>query len=126
MTEAQAEALDRATSGTSVANYEMIFSGFAAKGIAESDIFPRVNVLTFDAWKAKGRSVKKGEHGVRIFTYVEVKSLQRDPSDGSEKATTHRRPSSTVVFHISQTEPSTSGLRRFRYKTRRCHAGVAS
>lgn len=126
MNSVHAAALDLATSGTSVANYEAIFAGFAAKGIAEADIFPRVNVLTFDAWKAKGRSVKKGERGVRIFTTVEIKSVGRDPSDGSEKVTTYNQPSSAVLFHESQTEPSTSGLRRFRYPTRRCHAGVAS
>jgi antirestriction protein ArdC len=103
--EIQAQALDRARNGQSLTNYPSIYEGFAAKGIAESDIKPRENVLTFNAWKAVGRSVKKGEHGVKVFTYVEMTT--RDASEsGEESVRTYRRPSSTTVFHISQTEPS--------------------
>jgi hypothetical protein len=46
-TELQAEALANARSGQSVMNYAAIFEGFMAIGIAEADIKPRENMLTF-------------------------------------------------------------------------------
>jgi hypothetical protein len=102
-TEMQTEALDRARNGQSLANYSAIYEGFAAKGIAAGAIEPRVNVLTFNAWKALGRSVKKGEHGVKVVTYVDVTA--RDPSEaGDDARRSYRKPHTTTVFHISQTE----------------------
>src|SRR6266567_8371932 len=100
------EALDRATNGQALTNYPAIFEGFLAKGIAEADIKPRENVFTFQAWKALGRSVKRGEHGVRVVTFIACESKERDPLTGEEKATSYRRPWTTTVFHISQTEPT--------------------
>jgi hypothetical protein len=91
------ESLFRATSGQSQTNYATIIRGFMAKGIAESEIQPRVNVFTYNAWQAKGRIVKRGEHGVKCLTFVEMK----DRTTGQSK----RRPTTTTVFHISQTEP---------------------
>ena len=58
------ESLKRAVSGQSFTNFPAIFQGFAAKGIPESEIKPRENVFTFQAWKALGRVVRRGEHGV--------------------------------------------------------------
>jgi hypothetical protein len=100
----QAEALDRARNGQSLSNYPAIYAGFMEKGIAESDIKPRENVFTFSAWKALGRSVKKGEHGVRIVAFIERTERVRDPSSGEETDSVWRSPSTSVVFHISQTE----------------------
>src|SRR5262249_31374475 len=101
-----AEALDNARNGQALTNYPAIYEGFMAKGIAEADIKPRENVFTFNAWKALGRSVKKGEHGVRVVTFITCNDKQRDPSTGEERETTYRRPHTTTVFHISQTEQS--------------------
>src|SRR6266852_3136687 len=98
------EALDRAKSGQTLSNYPAIYSGFMAKGIDEADIRPRENVFTFQAWKALGRSVKRDEHGVKVVTFVLCESKQRDPSSGEETIATYRRPHTTTVFHISQTE----------------------
>jgi hypothetical protein len=100
------EALERATTGQALTNYPAIFAGFMAKGIAESDIKPRENVFTFDAWKALGRSVKKGEHGVKVVTFIEQSAIERDPKTGEDKRVSYRRPHTTTVFHISQTEPT--------------------
>lgn len=99
----QSEALSRAQSGQSVGNYAAIFEGFAAKGIAEAEIQPRVNILTFMAWKALGRSVCKGEHGVKVHTYVPMKD-RADPDDPEAPRETTSRPRVTTVFHISQTK----------------------
>jgi N-terminal domain of anti-restriction factor ArdC len=98
------ESLQRAVSGQSTMNYESILKGFAAMGIPTDAIRPRENVLTYNAWKALGRHVRKGEHGVKAVTFVAVGAKQ-DP-DGEKKAG-YRMPRAVTVFHISQTEPDT-------------------
>ena len=96
------EALARARGNQATSNYSAIYSGFAAKGIPESDILPRENVLTFWAWKALGRRVIKGEHGVRVTTWIPIKE-RRDPTTGEITSKAGRRPKTATVFHISQT-----------------------
>ena len=106
-TEMQQEALANARDGQSVMNYRAIFDGFIAKGIGAEDIKPRENVFTFHAWKALGRSVKRGEHGVRVITFITCEGKPDvDTADPEEKPTTYRRSHTTTVFHISQTEPT--------------------
>ena len=80
--EARREALMRAVSGQTMSNYPAIFQGFIAKGIPESEIKPRENVFTFEAWKALGRYVRKGEHGVKVVTFIETKSKEIDRDTG--------------------------------------------
>ncbi len=76
------EALTRAVSGQSLTNFPAIFQGFAAKGIPESEIKPRENVFTFDAWKALGRVVRRGEHGVKVVTFIDCRSKEIDAGHG--------------------------------------------
>jgi antirestriction protein ArdC len=95
------EALQRAISGQSYSNFPAIFQGFAAMGIPETEVKPRENVFTFEAWKALGRVVRRGEHGVRIVTFIECR--RENKLTGEKEA--FRRPWRTTVFHISQTEP---------------------
>ena len=99
----QAEALTRAVQGQSVMNYASIFQGFAEMGIPESEIKPRENVFTFWAWKAVGRRVKKGQHGVKAVTFVPVGS--KEDKETGEKKAGYRMPRTVTVFHVSQTEP---------------------
>jgi hypothetical protein len=100
------EALTKATTGQSFANFPAIIAGFTAKGIPEDQIRPRENVFTFHAWKALGRAVKRGEHGVRVVTFVQASKTVK--GDGGEQQTvSFRRPWTTTVFHISQTEERT-------------------
>lgn len=94
-TDTKAEALQRAATGVSMTNYPMILAGFMEKGIPADQIKPRENVFTFNAWKALGRTVRKGEHGVRVTVWVEMEK-------NGEKT---RRPWHTTVFHESQTKP---------------------
>lgn len=98
----QAEALSKAINGRSLANYPDIFTGFLAMGIPESDIRPRENVFSFHAWKALGRHVRKGQHGVKIATVRQV--TKKDRATGEE--TSYSMPWSVYVFHVSQTEPN--------------------
>lgn len=53
----QDEALQRARGGAVGRNDVVIFQAFMARGIPQHDIVPRVNVLTYHAWKALGRQV---------------------------------------------------------------------
>jgi hypothetical protein len=101
------ESLKRAVSGQSFTNFPAIFQGFAAKGIPESEIRPRENIFTFDAWKALGRVVRRGKHGVKVVTFIEHQSKEIDPDTGERKSI--RRPWTTTVFHISQTDPLEGG-----------------
>ena len=101
-TELQTEALSRAQAGQSFSNYPAIIAGFLAKGIAEADILPRENVLTYHAWRAVGRQVKKGEHGVKVITFVPItKEVEKD---GKAETIAYRRPWTATVFHFSQTD----------------------
>ena len=117
--EIQQEALSRAAHGQSLANWPAILAGFTAKGIPETDIRPRENVFTYHAWRALGRQVRRGEHGVKVVTFVS--SARTSPgagigpcpnSEGESEATAApvkrsggRRPWTATVFHVSQTDP---------------------
>jgi hypothetical protein len=97
-----AEALSRAVNGQSFSNWPVIIAGFVERGIPEAEIKPRENVLTFHAWRARGRTVRRGEHGVRVLSYA---TYERKDADDAEKTVTARRPIAAFVFHVSQTEP---------------------
>ncbi len=90
----QRASLNRAETGESLANYPAIFDGFAAKGIPEADIQPRINVFTYNAWQAKGRQVRRGEKSVKITTWI--------PDNETPEAKS--RPVTSCVFHVSQTD----------------------
>jgi antirestriction protein ArdC len=111
----QQEALTRAASGQSLSNWPAIIAGFTAKGIPESEILPRENVFTYHAWRALGRQVRRGEHGVKVVTFVAVASadskedvdgVATNDLDGTNKRKGgYRRPWTATVFHVTQTDP---------------------
>lgn len=94
-------ALDRVKSSDSLTNIPAIIAGFQEKGIDADNIKPRQNVFTFKAWIALGRVVRKGEHGVKIMTFIPV--YVKDDKTG-EKVQRGQRPWTTTVFHVSQTK----------------------
>jgi hypothetical protein len=96
----QVEALSRAVNGQSLGNYPAIFAGFVAKRIPETAIKPRENIFTYQAWRALGRQVRRGEHGVKVVTFVE---MAKENKESGEKQS-FRRPWTTTVFHVSQTD----------------------
>ncbi len=104
------EALGRARDGASWSNFPAVINGFAAKGIPEADIEPRVNVFTYHAWRALGRQVRKGEHGVGICTYVAMDGeCTRCRGGGCDKCSgtgqrSGRIPRTATVFHVTQTD----------------------
>jgi antirestriction protein ArdC len=107
------EALSRAVTGQSLTNWPAIIAGFTARGIPESDVRPRENVFTYHAWRALGRQVRRGEHGVKVVTFVSVRGkedkdgIATNDVDGTDKPKrgAHRRPWTATVFHVSQTDP---------------------
>jgi hypothetical protein len=104
----QAEALSRAAYGQSMTNWPAIIRGFVAKGIPEADIRPRENVFTYHAWRALGRQVRRGEHGIKVTTFVPMnkKTGEADPETGEEKRVPlGKRAWTATVFHVSQTDP---------------------
>ncbi len=109
----QQEALSRAASGQSLSNWPAIIRGFVAKGIPEHEILPRENVFTYHAWRALGRQVRRGEHGVKVTTFIPLRGKAESESadtsaeaDGAtRKAPRGSRPWTAVVFHVSQTDP---------------------
>lgn len=98
--EIEQEALSRAIQNETFSNYPAIFEGFAAKGIPEAEIKPRENVFSYHAWRALGRQVKRGEHGVAICTYIHGSKKDKD---GKTEAFSF--PRTVTVFHRTQTEP---------------------
>jgi antirestriction protein ArdC len=99
--EVQTQALERATQSAALSNYPAIFEGFLAMGIPEAEIKPRENVFTYHAWRALGRQVRKGTHGVRVVTWTPV--TREDKTTG--ETSSFRLCRHTTVFHVSQTDP---------------------
>ena len=99
--ETPAEALARIQNGFSK-NDALVVALFAARGIDPADVEPRVNVLTYRAWQAKGRQVCKGERSVRISVYIPIDEKRDDNGKITRQAGS--RPWTSAVFHISQTK----------------------
>jgi antirestriction protein ArdC len=59
-------------------------------------------VAGFKTWKTLGRSVRKGEKGIRILAPVSVKTRDEDEDGGEERRTFFR---SVAVFDVAQTDP---------------------
>jgi antirestriction protein ArdC len=100
--EQRAESVDRAVNGQSVRNYEAIIAGFAERGIAAT---PREDVFTYNAWRGLGRQVRKGEHGIKIETWIPCKSK----ADENGERESYKRRKVTAVFHVSQTDATEEG-----------------
>jgi hypothetical protein len=103
----QQEALSRAVGNTSMTNFPDIYRGFLEKGIPAEDIRPRENIFTYHAWRALGRQVRRGEHGVKVTTWIPMSKLtgETTPDGDPERVQLGRRAHTAVVFHISQTDP---------------------
>jgi len=96
-TETPQEALQRIQSMGFGKNDALVIMGFSERGIPAEQIDPRHNVLTFNAWKAKGRVVAKGAISVRAITWIPCKDKDKD--------TKSLRPKNVFLFHESQTNP---------------------
>ncbi len=97
------EALASARAGQSAVNEAIVITGFMERGVPEADIEPRQNCLTYHAWRALGRTVRKGEHGVRITTWIAYPE-RRDADTDEVTRPAGKSPKTVSVFHISQTK----------------------
>lgn len=88
-------ALERASNPRSAVNMMIVVMEFEERGIPANDVIARS--LTFNAWRALGRTVTRGQKGVKIVTMRPVV----DSQTGEEK----KIFTSAYVFHISQTAP---------------------
>ena len=95
------EALERAQSSSSPRNEAEVIAGFIRRGIPEADIIPRVNVLPYNAWRAKGRQVRRGERGVQILTWIRIPDRTSTTGDVKRGG---MRPKRATVFHVTQTD----------------------
>jgi len=110
VTESPQEALARIQGSLGSKNDGLVLMAFSERGLALEDIFPRVNVLTFRAWKAKGRRVAKGAISVPVTTWIPCG--EKSPEEGDKKDRPRMRPKTASLFHISQTVPAdTKGAR---------------
>ena len=109
------EALERIQSLSCPKSEIAVQIHFSERGIDPSDIHPRQNVLTFNAWRALGRTVRKGERGFSFTAWVPINGKQTkadESSDDSETESGKRsgkggrlKPRRTTVFHECQTVP---------------------
>lgn len=97
----QQEALSRAHNCTGRANIATVYAACEARGY--EDVRPGENVLTYEAWRAEGRQVRRGEKGIALTTYIPTKEVDED-DDGNEVVRTGSRPHTAYVFHVSQTD----------------------
>jgi len=95
MNQTSLEALNRAQSGLPCANDAAVIMAAEQAGIL--DAIPRDNVLTFNGWRAKGRTVRKGQ---RALIKIPVWGDQKDKATGNIK----KRLFTSALFHISQTD----------------------
>lgn len=105
VTETPEQALQRIQNMGFGKNDALVIMAFADRGIAPEDITPRENVLTFRAWKAKGRSVAKGAISVKVTTWIPCKDTDKQAAaskDGEKKS--KLRPKTACLFHVSQTK----------------------
>ena len=78
---------------------------FERRGLDTADVHtfgPQQNVFRFNAWRALGRTVKRGEHGVRLTVWGPIGKVEIDPTTG-EKKPRKCGPVTAYVFHVSQT-----------------------
>jgi hypothetical protein len=88
-------------------NDVIVIQEFSKAGIRPEDIDPRHNVLTFRAWKAKGRRVARGAKSIAVVVWI-PKSESKTEDDGKDgkKKRGGMYPKTTRLFHESQTVPA--------------------
>ena len=106
-TEDPATALARIQSMQFGPNDVAVIVAFSECGIDPENIDPRHNVLTFNAWKAKGRRVGKGAISQRVTVWIPTGKDSDEPAeppkDGEKPKRSGMRPTTARLFHESQT-----------------------
>lgn len=95
----QRAALERARAPRFGPNLGIVLAECARRGFLDPPPVPGRTVLTFNAWRALGRTVRRGEHGIRIPVVIPT---AHDPETGEPG---RRIIKTAAVFHVSQTDP---------------------
>jgi hypothetical protein len=98
------EALQAIQNNPSMANFGQVIEAFAARGFDPCDIDPKVNVLTYAAWTALGRQVRRGEKSVKVTTWHPIEDRNAAPAAPGARPSVKMRPVTACLFHISQTD----------------------
>lgn len=80
----------------------MILTGAAAKRGCHCK--PYEDWFTYKRWQAQSYQVKRGEHGVRLSTFVTMTKID----DNGNKVVVGKRPWKSVVFCRCQVEEATT------------------
>ncbi len=97
------ETLNRIRSGHSK-NDNAVIAACAMRGYTDAQ--PRENVLTFNAWKALGRHVKRGERGIAVSVWYPAAEKIDETTSEIHREYAPMKHATAYVFHISQTEPN--------------------
>jgi antirestriction protein ArdC len=95
----QRAALERARNPRLGPNIARVLAECAERGFVDPPPVPGRTVLTFTAWRALGRTVRRGERGIRIPVVIPTPN---DPETGEPG---RRIIHTAAVFHVSQTDP---------------------
>lgn len=98
------QALQNAQGNPSMSNFGVVIEAFAARGFDPCDIDTKVNVLTYNAWQALGRQVRRGEKSVKVTTWAPIQDQDTPPAGTTPSV--RLRPVTACLFHISQTDPA--------------------
>lgn len=114
--EREAQALESGTRFQPKGNDVLVIAEFTRRGIPLSEIEtfgPRQNVRTYNAWRALGRQVRKGERGVAVTVFGQAEDSPTDDSPGGSvsKRKPRRFAVRAYVFHVSQTDPASEAAR---------------
>ena len=89
--------------GYSMANALIVAAAAAKRGC---QCQPYEDWYTYKRWLAQGYQVKRGEHGVRLSTFVEMTKTD----DEGNKVNVGKRPWTSIVFCRCQVEKAKGGL----------------
>ena len=108
------ECLYRIQSNPSAGNFQMVYLQLEARGIPIADIDPKVNVLTYKAWLAKGRQVRKGEKSITVATWIVI-----EPKPGQKEGHQQRllEDQRVLVALVSTSKPHKKQKQPHEYRS---------
>ncbi|HEV8670989.1 MAG TPA: ArdC family protein [Candidatus Limnocylindria bacterium] len=91
----------RSFDGYSIANAIAVKTALAERGCACE---PYEDVFTFNRWRAQGRIVRRGEHGIRLTVYITAMRAGEDADGVVDEPRAYRMPKTSHVFCRCQTD----------------------
>ena len=105
------------TAGERVSSIVRVSQALAERARPGCTCEPYADVYTFARWRAQGRTVRKGEHGIALPVVIERTYVGNDET-GEETERTGRMLRRSYVFCRCQTDTlSTTGVSRWQRDT---------